>query len=37
MRKAGIPIEYGPTEEPWDVKRFYVKDPFGKLINILSH
>jgi catechol 2,3-dioxygenase-like lactoylglutathione lyase family enzyme len=37
MNKAGFPIEYGPTEEPWGVRRFYVRDPFGKLINILSH
>ncbi len=37
VRKAGIPIEYGPTTEPWGVRRFYVRDPFGKLVNILQH
>lgn len=37
MRKAGFPIEYGPADEPWGVRRFYVHDPFGKLINILAH
>ena len=37
MRNAGIPIEYGPADEPWGVRRFYVRDPFGKLVNILSH
>jgi len=37
VRQAGLPIEYGPTDEPWGVRRFYVRDPFGKLINILSH
>jgi catechol 2,3-dioxygenase-like lactoylglutathione lyase family enzyme len=37
MRKAGLPIEYGPVDEPWGVRRFYVRDPFGKLINILMH
>ncbi len=37
MRGAGIPIEYGPVEEPWGVRRFYVRDPFGKLVNILAH
>ncbi len=36
-QKAGLPIEYGPTSEPWGVRRFYVRDPFGKLINILQH
>ncbi len=35
--KAGIAIEYGPVDEPWGVSRFYVRDPFGKLINILQH
>jgi catechol 2,3-dioxygenase-like lactoylglutathione lyase family enzyme len=34
---AKVPIEYGPTDEPWGVRRFYVRDPFGKLINILQH
>jgi catechol 2,3-dioxygenase-like lactoylglutathione lyase family enzyme len=37
VRRAAIPIEYGPTTEPWGVRRFYVRDPFGKLINILEH
>jgi catechol 2,3-dioxygenase-like lactoylglutathione lyase family enzyme len=35
--KANVPIEYGPVIEPWGVRRFYVRDPFGKLINILQH
>jgi catechol 2,3-dioxygenase-like lactoylglutathione lyase family enzyme len=34
---AGIPIEYGPVLEPWGVKRFFVRDPFGKLVNVLAH
>jgi catechol 2,3-dioxygenase-like lactoylglutathione lyase family enzyme len=37
MKKAGIHIEYGPVDEPWGVRRFYVRDPFGKLVNILAH
>jgi catechol 2,3-dioxygenase-like lactoylglutathione lyase family enzyme len=37
MRRAGIAIEYGPATEPWGVRRFYVRDPFGKLVNILVH
>jgi catechol 2,3-dioxygenase-like lactoylglutathione lyase family enzyme len=36
-KRAGFPIEYGPADEPWGVRRFYVRDPFGKLINILAH
>jgi catechol 2,3-dioxygenase-like lactoylglutathione lyase family enzyme len=34
---AGLPIEYGPTREPWGVMRFYVRDPLGRLLNILAH
>jgi uncharacterized glyoxalase superfamily protein PhnB len=37
MRQAGIAIEYGPADEPWGVRRFYARDPFGKLVNILAH
>jgi catechol 2,3-dioxygenase-like lactoylglutathione lyase family enzyme len=37
VQKAKIPVEYGPRSEPWGVRRFYVRDPFGKLINILQH
>lgn len=37
MREAGFAIEYGPADEPWGVRRFYVRDPFGKLVNILQH
>ena len=34
---AKIPILYGPVEEPWGVRRFYLKDPFGRVVNILTH
>ena len=37
MEAAGFAIEYGPIDEPWGVRRFFVRDPFGKLVNILSH
>jgi catechol 2,3-dioxygenase-like lactoylglutathione lyase family enzyme len=33
----GLAVEYGPTSEPWGVTRFYVRDPFGRLVNILAH
>ena len=36
-RNAGVAIEYGPASEPWGVRRFFVRDPFGKLVNILQH
>ena len=34
---AGLPVEYGPASEPWGVRRFYTRDPFGRLVNILVH
>ena len=37
MMEKGFLIEYGPVNEPWGVRRFYVRDPFGKLVNILTH
>ena len=37
MKKAKVRIEYGPADEPWGVRRFVVRDPFGKLVNILTH
>lgn len=32
-----MPIEYGPAVEPWGVRRFYLRDPFGRLVNVLTH
>ncbi|MFC0241847.1 MULTISPECIES: VOC family protein [Rhodopseudomonas] len=34
---SGIPIQYGPATEPWGVRRFFARDPFGRLVNILTH
>lgn len=25
------------ADEPWGVRRFFVRDPFGRLLNILEH
>lgn len=36
-KAAGFAVEYGPVEELWGVHRFFVRDPFGRLVNILSH
>lgn len=33
----GFAIDYGPADEPWGVRRLYVRDPFGRLVNILRH
>jgi len=37
VKDAKIAIEYGPESEPWGVRRFDVRDPFGKLVNVLQH
>lgn len=33
----GVEITYPLTAEPWGVRRFFVRDPFGRLVNILAH
>jgi predicted enzyme related to lactoylglutathione lyase len=35
--EAKCDILYGVADEPWGVRRFYVRDPFGKVLNVLSH
>ena len=34
VRAAGF---VGPTSAPWHVRRFYVRDPLSRLVNILVH
>ena len=33
----GLQIVYPLTDEPWGVRRFYVVDPNGVVINVMSH
>jgi catechol 2,3-dioxygenase-like lactoylglutathione lyase family enzyme len=33
----GLQIVYPLTDEPWGVRRFFVTDPNGIIINVLSH
>ncbi|MAY88731.1 MAG: glyoxalase [Pseudooceanicola sp.] len=37
VRALGLTPDYGPADEPWGVRRFYLRDPAGTLINVLSH
>lgn len=37
VRAGGFSVEYGPVDEPWGVRRFYVRDPYGRLLNIMTH
>ena len=36
-KELGHEIVYDLTDEPWGVRRFYLADPAGTLLNILSH
>lgn len=35
--ERGLEIVYPLTDEPWGVRRFFVVDPNGTILNILSH
>jgi predicted enzyme related to lactoylglutathione lyase len=35
--RAGADIVHPLTDEPWGVRRFFVRDPDGNVLNILSH
>ena len=37
IQQANLPVEYGPTQEPWGVTRLQLRDPAGRLVNILTH
>jgi catechol 2,3-dioxygenase-like lactoylglutathione lyase family enzyme len=34
---AGHEVVYGPVDEPWGVRRFFVRDPHGLVISVLAH
>jgi predicted enzyme related to lactoylglutathione lyase len=36
-KKLKCEIVYPITDEPWGVRRFFVKDPNGATINLLAH
>ena len=36
-RELGHEIVHELTDEPWGVRRFFVRDPTGAIINVLSH
>lgn len=36
-RAGGFEITYPLTDEQWGVRRFYARDPYGKLVNVMSH
>ena len=36
-QQTGCKVVYDLTDEPWGVRRFFISDPTGKLLNVLSH
>ncbi len=36
-QRMGCEIVHPLTDEPWGVRRFFVRDPDGNVLNILSH
>jgi predicted enzyme related to lactoylglutathione lyase len=36
-QRLGCEIVHPLTDEPWGVRRFFVRDPSGHVLNILSH
>ncbi|MEL6641382.1 MAG: VOC family protein [Pseudomonadota bacterium] len=36
-KELGAQVTYALRDEPWGVRRFFVKDPAGKVLNVLSH
>ncbi|MFJ8094896.1 VOC family protein [Streptomyces griseofuscus] len=37
MRASGAEIVHPLRDEEWGVRRFFVRDPSGRVINVLSH
>lgn len=37
MRDSGAEIVHPLQDEEWGVRRFFVRDPSGRVVNVLSH
>lgn len=37
VRATGAEIVHPLTDEDWGVRRFFVRDPDGKVVNVVSH
>jgi catechol 2,3-dioxygenase-like lactoylglutathione lyase family enzyme len=35
--RGGHEVAYGPVNEPWGVRHFFVRDPDGVVISVLAH
>ncbi|AHH21305.1 glyoxalase-like domain-containing protein [Nocardia nova SH22a] len=37
MTAAGADVVYALRDEPWGVRRFFVRDPDGTVVNVVTH
>jgi uncharacterized glyoxalase superfamily protein PhnB len=37
MRESGAEVVHPLQDEEWGVRRFFVRDPNGRVVNVLSH
>lgn len=37
VERRGLRVVYPLTDESWGVRRFFVEDPGGRIINVLAH
>ncbi len=35
--RRGLRVVYPLTDEPWGIRRFFVEDPSGTVVNVLAH
>ncbi len=35
--RRGLEVVYGPADEPWGIRRFFVRDPSGAVVSVLAH
>ncbi|MBO0840197.1 MAG: VOC family protein [Sciscionella sp.] len=33
----GADVLFAPRDEPWGVRRFFVRDPNGRIVNVMTH
>lgn len=34
---AGADVVFAPRDEEWGVRRFFVRDPDGRVVNVMAH
>jgi catechol 2,3-dioxygenase-like lactoylglutathione lyase family enzyme len=37
VERRGLEIVYPMTDEDWGVRRFFVRDPGGRVVNVMTH